>query len=606
MSRATVSQLNIYPIKSASGIRVAKSWVEKIGLSFDRRFMVASKAGKMITGRTHPKLTDVDVLLQHNGITLSHSDMSPLVLKYEHFSMRPAQTHVWKDDFAGYSTTDTANAWLSHLLGEPVQLLYTSDKTPRFGSKAGVDVSFADGFPVLLISEASLDALNDRSPSFHVMDQFRTNIVASGTEAFEEDRWGKIRIGTVNFKVDCPCSRCVFTTLNLKTGEFRSSGEPITTLSKFRSDGTGNVNFGMNLIALNEGVIKEGDSIEVIEYREPEVYADTSTPKLNLIVDEVEDIARDFRTFWFSAPDKTLPSYRAGQHLPIELNIGGERISRRYTLSSSPTRPDRLSITVKRIEDGLVSNWLHDNLKAGDHLKALKPEGEFHLQSQQEKLLFISGGSGVTPMMSMLRSLADTNSVQDVVFIHQCRSQQDMPFTAELAQLKAAHPGLEVRFILSQPEEGWQGETGRLSLKHFEPVSDLTERHVFVCGPNGFMDRALELAQRAGVPDSQCYQEFFAAKTIGNDEEEKAVTISIEGESFRGNNQKNLLEQAEAAGQHIDYSCRAGVCGTCKMRLVEGQVIQPDMPALYPGDREEGLVLPCCCVPTSDIKLERI
>ena len=137
-------------------------------------------------------------------------------------------------------------------------------------------------------------------------------------------------------------------------------------------------------------------------------------------------------------------------------------------------------------------------------------------------------------------------------------------------------------------------------------VPALAQREVFVCGPQGFMDSALGLLSLLGVPDSQCHQEFFSLPTMGDDAPAMEVSITIEGEYIRGDNQRPILVQAEEVGVQVDYSCRAGVCGCCKMRLVEGDVSQPDMPALFPGENEEGLVLACCCVPKGDVVLSKL
>ncbi|MDD1779814.1 hybrid-cluster NAD(P)-dependent oxidoreductase [Enterovibrio sp. ZSDZ35] len=607
---AKVSQLNVFPVKSVAGISLSNVWVEKIGFSFDRRFMVADSTGKFVTGRTEPKMTQVKASMNADGITLTHPTMSPLMLKYAHFSMDRVDTNVFKDEFPAYSTTSTANAWFSHLLGGKKQLLFIGqESSPRVSSSAETQVSFADGFPVLLISDASLDALNARSPDKHSMDQFRTNIVATGCEAFEEDTWGKVRIGSVVFDVARPCSRCIFTTLDLETGRFRATGEPITTLSQFRTDESGNVNFGMNLIALNEGVISADDKIEVLEYRDVEVYEDHTTPKLNLKVREVEEVAKDFKTFWFDSQQGTQPQYKAGQHLPIELNIDGERIQRRYTLSSSPTRPERLAISVKRVEGGQVSNWIHDNFVVGSQFKAQQPDGQFHLSDDVAKrspLLLLSGGSGVTPMMSMLRAMADSDGIHDVLFWHQCRAEEDIPFASELEELTKQHKGLSVVFTLSRPSSSWTGESGRLSASHLVAMSNLEARQIYLCGPEGFMSSAKVLLEEAGISPDKVQQEFFEPPTIEQDAPPKDVSITIEGEFIYGNNQRPILVQAEEAGVQVDYSCRAGVCGCCKLKLVEGEVDQPDMPALFPGEKEEGLVLACCCIPQGDVVLTKV
>jgi hypothetical protein len=454
-----------------------------------------------------------------------------------------------------------------------------------------------------VISEASLDALNARSSQRSTMDQFRTNLVVSGTEAFAEDSWKRIRIGDVEFLSVKPCSRCILTTVSPKTAEFNALKEPLATMSKFRADASGDVYFGQNLVALNEGEIKAGDIIEVLETKPKEVYADNSELNLTLTCVEREDIAQDFCTFWLEPKkEQALPTYQPGQHLPLQLEINGEYISRRYTLSSSPSRPGRYAISVKRVDDGRVSNWLHDHLAVGDTLVAEKPNGTFHLGTHADKLLLLSAGSGITPMLSMLRYLADHNQVHDVVFYHQCSTQSDIPCLDELELLQEAHPHLTVHVVLSRKDKAWKGLSGRLSAELLGHIPTLAERQVFVCGPDAFMKEAKSLLLARALPESQYHQEAFGPIQVETGEE-KSVTISIDGNIFKGNNQQTVLEQAENAGLKMANSCRAGLCGACKVTLASGEVEQPDVPALFSGEKEEGKVLACCCIPKTDIEL---
>ncbi|MCW8328878.1 hybrid-cluster NAD(P)-dependent oxidoreductase [Photobacterium sp. SDRW27] len=599
----TLSQINVFPVKSIGGLSQSQAWVEKQGLCFDRRFMVTKKDGSMITARKHPELVKVTATLQPHGMTLSFPGISPLVLKYTDFTMNEANTKVWNDSFSAYTTLSKADAWFSHIIGEPVRLLYSGEQSNRIRPKIQQNVSFADGYPLLVISEASLDALNQRSSQHHTMDQFRTNLVVTGTDAFAEDGWKRIRIGEVEFESVKPCARCILTTVNPKTAEFNERKEPLVTLSKFRSDASGDVFFGQNLVALNEGVIKAGDPIEVLETKPREIYPDNSEINLTLTCVEREDIARDFCTFWLEpAKQQTLPAYQPGQHLPLQVEINGEYVARRYTLSSSPSRPGKYAISVKRVDDGRISNWLHDRFMVGDTLVAEKPDGSFHLGPHTDKLLLLSAGSGITPMLSMLRYLADHDQIRDVVFYHQCRSQLDIPCQQELAKLAEDHPQLSIHIALSRPEKAWQGLTGRLNTAHLQQIPDLAERQVFVCGPDAFMTNAKQLLLDAGLDESNYHQEAFGPAK-GNRAANKSVTISIDGNLFQGDNQLTLLEQAENAGLQVSNSCRAGFCGACKVTLESGEVEQPDVPALLPGEKEEGKVLACCCIPKTDIEV---
>ncbi|MGF1735820.1 MOSC N-terminal beta barrel domain-containing protein [Photobacterium satsumensis] len=599
----TLSQLNVFPVKSIAGISQSQAWVEQQGLSFDRRFMVTRLDGSMITARKHPQLVKVTAALVPNGLMLSYPGHPLLKLPYADFEMTETSATVWKDTFTAYLTTEAANEWFSQVIGEPVQLLFTGEQSQRLRTKINQHVSFADGYPMLIISEASLDALNARSPQSHTMDQFRTNLVVSGTEPFAEDGWKRIRIGEVEFEAVKPCSRCILTTVDPATGKFNPLKEPLNTLSTFRSDGSGEVYFGQNLVALNEGIIRAGDTIEVLETKPKEIYLDNGNQALTLTCVEREEIARDFCTFWLEpAKQQSLPTYQPGQHLPVQVEINGEYVARRYTLSSSPSRPGRYGISVKRVDDGRISNWLHDHFQVGDTLVAQQPDGSFHLGHHTDKLLLLSAGSGVTPMISMLRYLADHEQVRDIVFYHQCRSQADIPYLQELKSLEKRFPQLKVMIALSRPDRNWKGLSGRLEVNHLDLIQDLAERQVFVCGPNSFMESAKSLLLESGLDATHYHQEAFGPITRQSNKTQ-AVSISINGNLFSGDNQKTLLEQAEAAGLNVSNSCRAGFCGACKMTLESGEVDQPDVPALLPGEKESGKVLACCCVPKTDVEL---
>ncbi|MEF1285135.1 hybrid-cluster NAD(P)-dependent oxidoreductase [Vibrio sp. M250220] len=603
MSAPILSQINVYPVKSVGGLSLSTSWVEKQGLMFDRRFMLALADGSMVTARKYPQMVRVQANLSPDGVIFTAKGYSNLRIRYSEFKMQQAPAQVWSDNFVAYTTTDAADDWFSDVLGQRVELLYCGEQSNRVREKFGHNVSFADGYPLLVISEASLSELNRRSPETHSMDQFRTNLVVSGTEPFAEDGWKRIRIGEVEFEAVKPCERCILTTVDVDKGEFRVSKEPLNTLSQFRANERGGVFFGQNLVALNEGVIHQGEKVEVLEYKDKEFYPDNSPKTLVMTCVEREEIARDFITFWLEPQHGEFPVYQPGQHLPITLRIGAETIARRYTLSSSPSRPGRLAISVKRIDGGRVSNWLVDNLALGDSLTCERPDGSFHLgDKSNQPLLLLSAGSGVTPMLSMLRYLADHNQLDDVVFYHQCRSVEDIPCKSELDDLRRQHPGLTVLISLSQAPIDWFGLKGRLTLTHLKQIKDAKSRQVFVCGPDGFMQKARNLLIKKGLPEENYHQEAFGVSQISQ-QPVKELMLSVNGHVFKGDNQKTLLEQAEDAGASIANSCRAGLCGACKVTVESGVVHQPDVPALQEHERNMGVVLACCSVPQTDVEV---
>lgn len=276
-SVSNLSNINVFPVKSIAGISLSSAQVEKQGLQCDRRFMVASLDGKMITARTHPQMVKIKAIIEPDGLVLCYPGLIDLHFTFDELEMKEVDTTVWSDAFTAYSTTEEANQWFTSILGTDAQLLFSGEQSNRMREKIQTNVSFADGYPLLVISEASLAELNKRSSSHHTMAQFRTNLVVSGSEAFIEDSWKHIRIGEVEFEVIKPCQRCILTTVNPNTAQYHPNKEPLKTFSTFRADDSGNVYFGQNLIAKNEGTIKVGDKIEVLETKEKEYYKDSGS-----------------------------------------------------------------------------------------------------------------------------------------------------------------------------------------------------------------------------------------------------------------------------------------------------------------------------------------
>lgn len=595
----TLASIHLYPIKSTAGMPVTRARVTEEGLVGDRRYMVVKPDGTFITARTHPRLQQVVATPIEGGLQLRYPGLNPLTLQAHSFTLTPQATGVWGDRFNALHTNPQADGWLSGVVGEPVKLLWLGETSDRFREKTGTRVSFADGYPLLLISQASLEDLNLRSDALHPMSQFRTNLVASGTQPFEEDSWVRIRIGEVEFRVAKPCSRCIMTTVEAGTDRFNALQEPLATLTRYRRGADGEVYFGQNLVALNEGWIEAGSEIEVLERTRPAVYPNAAPKKRELVCVAREPLARDLETFWFEATDgEPLPDYLPGQHLPISLDIKNERVQRCYTLSSSPDQPERYSISVKKVGGGRISHWLHQQMQVGDRLLAATPAGEFHLGSARS-LLLLSAGSGVTPMLAIARTLALRNELGEVHFMHLCRSEADIPAAQELHAM--AQQGMSLTMILSQPDGHWQGLTGRLNDEHLARVKGLAGREVLLCGPHGFMADALARLQRLGVPAGRIRQESFGGAIPSLARPHQSVQLRIGEREFAGNNQGTILDQASKQGVELPWSCRAGICGSCKQTLVSGEVAHPDAPAISAAERAEGKILTCCAVPLTDL-----
>ena len=258
-----LTQLFIHPLKSCRGQAVEKATVTLQGLADDRVWLVVRPDGSQITARTHPALVQVEAAGAGQGAwQFTAPGQQALHTDTARFA-QPHRAQVWKSEFTALCGDEAADAWFSQLLAEPVQLLWLGQTTRVF--KDGVTpLSFADGAPFLLISQASLDDLNQRLAAPVSMRQFRPNLVVDDAFAFEEDEWQRIRIGEVEFEVVSRCTRCIFTTIDPDTAVPHPQKQPLATLIGYRRLDEG-VCFGVNLVARNSGVLQLGDPLTVLE-----------------------------------------------------------------------------------------------------------------------------------------------------------------------------------------------------------------------------------------------------------------------------------------------------------------------------------------------------
>jgi glycine betaine catabolism B len=383
------------------------------------------------------------------------------------------------------------------------------------------------------------------------------------------------------------------------------------------------------------------------------------------IVNETPDV----KTFYFVAEPLLLFTYKPGQFVNLELEIDGKRVMRSYSISSSPTRPYHLSLTIKRVLSpvdrpdlpaGLVSNWLHDNLKVGDRVTLKGGSlGNFTcVPVLPPKLLLISAGSGITPMISMTRWVQDTLADCDVVFLHSARTVEDIVFRSELEAIATQMPNFHLAITLTQQPIGrsWMGLTGRVSESILKMVApDLLERSIYVCGPGEFMHSLRTLLSRLQFPMQNYQEESFGGKPVAPQPPEPfaqpafAVAAQQNG-TMRYGTQTNgadksltqhskpipqtskpvpqsatvhfiqagctiatdstdsILELAEQEGIAIPNACRAGACGACKVHVREGNVKYKTTPsALTAGDQQAGYALACvaCAVDQVAIDLKK-
>ncbi|GAA4395123.1 MOSC domain-containing protein [Nibrella viscosa] len=269
----TVHELRIYPIKSLGGISVTEAEVEGKGFRYDRRWMLVTPQGQFITQRTHHQMALIDVALTERSVRVWHRHRPDDVLEmpFGELSGEHLPVTVWDSHgIDAVVVSETADRWFTAAVGVPCRLVYMPEASERPADTTyacyGEVVSFADGFPYLLISQASLDELNRRLEAPVAMLRFRPNIVVAGGDAHQEDAWDQFRISDLDFYAAKPCARCVLTTVDPATGE--KGKEPLRTLGTYRQKNN-KIYFGQNVLPQSAGVVRVGDRLEILSHRIP-------------------------------------------------------------------------------------------------------------------------------------------------------------------------------------------------------------------------------------------------------------------------------------------------------------------------------------------------
>lgn len=335
-----------------------------------------------------------------------------------------------------------------------------------------------------------------------------------------------------------------------------------------------------------------------------------------LVCTRIEQVTHDVKSFVLARPGGRPLAFDPGQYLTLTVATGAGELQRCYSISSPPTRPDLVTITVKRVADGPVSAWLHDRLAVGDTLSATGPHGRFSTaRHPAPAYLFLSAGSGITPVMSMTRVLHEQPAPVDLVFVHSARSPRDVIFRDELDAM-AGRAGLAVTVICEQvpDDDSWSGPTGVLSLRTLLRVApDLHDREVFSCGPPGYMHAVRELLELAGVDPERCHEESFdladRASTAHRSPpagvaELHSVELRRSGVTLECRADESILDAALRAGLRPPSMCREGMCGTCRATLLAGEVDMEHAGGIRPKEVEDGQVLLCCSRPLGNVSVD--
>lgn len=325
-------------------------------------------------------------------------------------------------------------------------------------------------------------------------------------------------------------------------------------------------------------------------------------------------------SFTFRAPSGALFDFRPGQFLTLELPVPGGPVHRTYTISSSPSRPRSITITAKAQADSIGTRWMLDTLAPGMRLKATGPAGLFtHLDHRDKKYLFISAGSGITPMMSMTTFMFDLGTEPNIVFINCARRPSEIIFRERLEHMASRVPGIDLKWVVGAPDRyhpwtGYQGRFNQLMLGLMAP--DYLEREVFCCGPEPFMQSVRDALQGVGFDMGRYHQESFQAPAataadlpvlddVAPDARVAAeITFSLSGVSARVAETDTILAAARANGLNIASGCTFGVCGTCRIRKTAGEVHMVHNGGITEDDIEAGYILACCSHPIGKVAVD--
>lgn len=328
-----------------------------------------------------------------------------------------------------------------------------------------------------------------------------------------------------------------------------------------------------------------------------------------ICIDRIEETV-DAATFHFRTADASPFDYKPGQFITFQVDVADEQLHRAYSLSSSPSRPENIAITVKRVPGGKVSNHLLDNLRPGHMLPGMTPAGEFNLIDcrSTSKVLLFSAGSGITPCISIARWLLDTDPAAEIHFIYSARTAADVIMADELARIDAEHANFSLERVLSQPEVAGDHQ-GRLTQGLFDQlVPEVAGYSLFTCGPADYMETVKSFAQQRGLDMDYFHQESFLPAAANDEDADSSASYQLQvpgfGKAVSISGGESLLDALEGAGVPLIGACRSGVCGSCKCQVVAGQVDSSSQATLTDAEITEGYVLACSSKARTDLVVE--
>jgi ferredoxin-NADP reductase len=337
--------------------------------------------------------------------------------------------------------------------------------------------------------------------------------------------------------------------------------------------------------------------------------------KLGLRVVNIIEETPSTKTIRLVSREGYLPPFQAGQYISLFVRVGQIRTARPYSLSSPPNHRGYYDITVRRVENGLVSNWLLDEVQVGDHLESSGPEGNFFHNPviHPDSIVGIAGGSGVTPFMSMIREIVECGLDRRLLLLFGNRGTDDIIFHDQLIDIASRFDNINYVPVIENPDSDYQGACGLITSDLIQKTLDVKEDHLFLlCGPQGMYDFCLPEIEKLGVPKRRMRKEMYGPPLnietypgwpdhVGADDR---FTVTVKGhDTFEAKASVPLLVSLEVNGIVVPSLCRSGECSQCRVKVIAGEVFQPEGVPVRSSDRAFGYVHSCVSYPVTDLEI---
>jgi ferredoxin-NADP reductase/ferredoxin len=337
--------------------------------------------------------------------------------------------------------------------------------------------------------------------------------------------------------------------------------------------------------------------------------------RMQLRVSRIIDETPSTKTLRLVSEESYLAPFLAGQYVALFLEIGGIRTCRPYSISSPPNQTGYYDITVRRVEGGLVSNYLLDEVRAGDHLESSGPAGNFYHNPlfHDRNMVCLAGGSGITPFMSMIREAAECGLDRTLYLLYGNKTPDEAIFHDELHNLSSQFENITYVPVLENPPVEYESQSGLITADLIgETIGDLTDKTYYLCGPQGMYDFCLPELEKLGIAKRKIRKEVYGAPVNiwdhpGWPEEIKAdqvfklkVNGGLKTEARAG---EPLILALEKAGLSIPSLCRSGECSLCRVKILSGKVFQPVGVPVRKSDRKYGYVHSCVSYPLGDLEI---